>query len=148
MAAADPERVVAEALAWLGTPYLHQCSVRGAGADCLGLARGVWRGLHGREPEQPPPYTSDWGELGARELLRDAARRWMIPVTLAEAGIGSLLLFRMRGGAPAKHCGIVAGGDRMIHAREGTGVILEALTPSWRRRAAFAFLYPGEPWQP
>ena len=35
--------VVAAARRWLGTPYRHQASVRGEGADCLGLVRGVWR---------------------------------------------------------------------------------------------------------
>lgn len=33
--------IVAEARRWLGTPYRHQASVIGAGADCLGLVRGV-----------------------------------------------------------------------------------------------------------
>ncbi|MDG1118150.1 MAG: peptidase, partial [Flavimaricola sp.] len=29
--------VVATARGWIGTPYLHQASCRGAGCDCLGL---------------------------------------------------------------------------------------------------------------
>lgn len=45
------DRVVAEARGWVGTPYVHQASARGAGADCLGLVRGVWRGVFGDEPE-------------------------------------------------------------------------------------------------
>ena len=40
----DPRaRVVAEARMWIGTPYVHQASALGAGCDCLGLVRGVWR---------------------------------------------------------------------------------------------------------
>jgi NlpC/P60 family putative phage cell wall peptidase len=50
---------VAEARLWLGTPYMHQASARGAGADCLGLLRGIWRALYGDEPEVVPPYTED-----------------------------------------------------------------------------------------
>jgi len=42
---AAPDEVVAAARAWLGTPYRHRASVRGAGCDCLGLLRGVWRAL-------------------------------------------------------------------------------------------------------
>ena len=49
-----PACIVREARTWLGTPYLHQASVRGAGCDCLGLVRGVWRALYGREPEAVP----------------------------------------------------------------------------------------------
>jgi hypothetical protein len=33
---------------WIGTPYLHQASRRGAGADCLGLVRGRVAGTAGR----------------------------------------------------------------------------------------------------
>lgn len=48
--------VVAEAMDWIGTPYRHQASRKGVGCDCLGLVRGVWRALYGREPEAPGPY--------------------------------------------------------------------------------------------
>ncbi len=47
-------RVVAEARAWIGTPYLHRASLKGEGADCLGLVRGVWRSAVGAEPEALP----------------------------------------------------------------------------------------------
>ncbi len=39
------DRVVAIARDWIGTPYVHQASAQGAGCDCLGLLRGVWRAL-------------------------------------------------------------------------------------------------------
>ena len=37
------EQIVAAARGWVGTPYRHQASLKGIGADCLGLVRGVWR---------------------------------------------------------------------------------------------------------
>ena len=52
--------VIHAARGWIGTPYHHQASARGVGTDCLGLLRGVWRELHGHEPEPPPPYARDW----------------------------------------------------------------------------------------
>ncbi|MFL5163197.1 MAG: peptidase P60, partial [Microvirga sp.] len=45
--------ILAEARSWIGTPYRHQASLKGIGCDCLGLLRGVWRGVMGREPELP-----------------------------------------------------------------------------------------------
>jgi NlpC/P60 family putative phage cell wall peptidase len=92
---------VAEARGWIGTPYVHQASVRGAGADCLGLVRGVWRAVRGEEPETPPPYTPDWGESGGREVLMAAALRWLVPVDAPQPG--DVILFRMREGGIAKH---------------------------------------------
>ncbi|MCK4713545.1 MAG: peptidase, partial [Marinosulfonomonas sp.] len=56
------ERVAELARGWIGTPYRHQASVKGAGADCLGLLRGIWCEVYGAEPEAVPAYTPDWSE--------------------------------------------------------------------------------------
>ena len=47
------EAIVSEARRWIGTPYRHQASLIGVGADCLGLVRGVWRNLYGYDAEKP-----------------------------------------------------------------------------------------------
>ena len=72
-----------------------------------------------------------------------AARAVMLEVPQNEYVPGTLILFRLRTAAVAKHCGIVTAPDRFIHAYERTGVIEEALTAAWRRRLAFAFLFPN-----
>ena len=143
LASADPARVIAIARSWLGTPYHDQASLRGVGCDCLGLARGVWREVVGPEPFPIPPYSRDWGETGTREVLAEAARSAMLELSTAEIIAGALLLFRMRTGAVAKHCGIVTAPDRFIHAYERTGVVEVPLDAAWRRRVAFAFLFPN-----
>ena len=140
MKAADPDHVIAAARRWLGTPYHDQASVRGVGCDCLGLARGVWREVVGSEPFPIPPYSRDWGETGTREPLAEAARSVMREIRATEVVPGALLIFRMRTGAVAKHCGIVAAPDRFIHAYERSGVVEMPLDQAWRRRIAFAFL--------
>ena len=56
---------VALAERWLGTPFCHRASLCGAGADCLGLIRGIWRMRYGAEAELPPPYSPGWAEAGA-----------------------------------------------------------------------------------
>jgi NlpC/P60 family putative phage cell wall peptidase len=145
MREANTEAVIVAARGWIGTPYHDQASVKGAGCDCLGLVRGVWREVVGPEPEVPPPYSRDWGETGPREVLADAAYRWLKPVALQEARAGHVLLFRMRRHAIAKHAAILVAADRMVHAREGLGVIEEALSDYWRRRVAFAFAFPAPP---
>ena len=141
MTGAPPNLVIAAARLWLGTPYVHQASLLGAGCDCLGLARGIWRDLRGPEPVTPPPYTRDWGEAGGEEVLAQAARRFLLEIPVTAAGPGALILFRMARNAPAKHCGIRTA-TSLIHAYEGAGVIEEPWSPQWARRAAFVFLYP------
>ena len=140
--AADPDRVIAAARSWLGTPYHDQASLNGVGCDCLGLARGVWREVVGDEPFPIPPYSRDWGETGCREVLANGARRMMIELSVADAGPGALVLFRMAPRAIAKHVGILTAPDRFIHAYERLGVVEEVLTPAWTRKVAFAFLFP------
>jgi cell wall-associated NlpC family hydrolase len=67
----------------------------------------------------------------------------MMPeIAASDAGPGALVLFRMTPRAIAKHVGILTGPDSFIHAYERLGVIEEPLTLSWRRRIAFAFLFP------
>jgi len=66
----------------------------------------------------------------------------MIKVPPAEASPDALVLFRMKPRAIAKHVGVLTGPDTFLHAYERLGVIEEPLTASWRRRIAFAFLFP------
>jgi NlpC/P60 family putative phage cell wall peptidase len=136
------DAILAEARLWIGTPYVHGASLRGAGADCLGLVRGVWRAVLGPEPEMPPAYLPAWAERGGAELLRDAARRHLREIDPAEAAPGDVLLFRFKPHLPAKHAAILSAPDRMIHACEGRTVMDTALVPWWLRRLAFAFSFP------
>lgn len=139
-------RVVEIARGWIGTPYLHQASRRGAGTDCLGLVRGVWRELCGAEPVAVPPYTSDWSEARREEALWNAARRHLVSRPVAEAEPGDVLLFRMRDGSVAKHLGILTQGGlwpRFVHAYSGHGVVENSLSAPWRRRIVAAFAFPG-----
>jgi len=136
------EAIVAVARGWLGTPYVHQASCKGAGCDCLGLIRGVYRDLCGAEPEVPPAYTADWAEATSRETLRDAARRHLREVPLAAAAAGDVVLFRMIATGPAKHAAILTGADTMIHAYSGRAVCETHLGRWWQARLAHAFSFP------
>ncbi|MDQ8027217.1 MAG: NlpC/P60 family protein [Brevundimonas sp.] len=130
---------------WLGTPYRHQASVVGQGADCLGLVRGIWREIVGAEPEAIPAYQADWAEVGGEETLWAAARRWLVEIPVARAQPGDVLLFRMQPHAPAKHCAILsddAGEGRMIHAYWGRAVVESWMGRWWRSRLVAAFTWP------
>lgn len=135
--------IVAAARGWLGTPYLHQASLRGVGTDCLGLVRGVWREVIGPEPEAPPGYAPGWAEMGAGEAMAEAARRHLVEIPCTDYQAGDVLLFRWRPHLPAKHAGIASGRDAMVHAQEQATVAEIALSGWWRRHLAFAFRFPG-----
>ncbi len=135
-------QIVAAARSWIGTPYLHQASLKGVGCDCLGLLRGVYRETLGFEPEAPPPYSADWAEASRREAMAEAALRHLTPVALEAYGAGDVLLFRWRPDLPAKHCGIATSRDAMVHAHDGA-MVAEAPIGVWRRKLAYAFRFPA-----
>ena len=141
------EDVVGAARAWIGTPYVHQQSVRGAGCDCLGLLRGVWRELLGREPEPVPAYSRDWSEPQGEERLWRAAERHLIAKDREDAAPGDVILFRMRDGSVAKHLGIQAeidAGASFVHAYSLRGVVESSFSRPWRRRVVARFVFPKE----
>jgi NlpC/P60 family putative phage cell wall peptidase len=144
---AHPDLIVLEARAWIGTPYVHQASAKGAGADCLGLLRGVWRQVKGPEPEQVPAYSRDWSEPQGEERLWEAALRHLRPKAIGYEAPGDVLLFRMRNGAVAKHLGIagrVGDAPSFIHAYSNHGVVESPLSMPWRRRVVARFEFPEE----
>jgi NlpC/P60 family putative phage cell wall peptidase len=130
-------RIVVIARGWLGTPYLHQASAKGQGADCLGLVRGVWRELYGEEPERPPAY----GRTEASEAMIAAARRNLAPTRRPRAG--AVLFFRIERAGPVRHCGVMTEGERFLHAYAGRGVIESPLSRFWIERLVAAFDFPG-----
>lgn len=125
--------VVTAARGWLGTPYRHLAATRGAGCDCLGLIRGVWAELYGAAPDVPA-YRADARD--ARDLLVAADAR----LAVAPLGAGAIVLFRL--GSVPRHCAIMTGPDRFIHAQERIGVVEANLTEGWRKRVVGCFAFP------
>ena len=136
------DEIVAAAREWLGTPYRHQAATLGAGCDCLGLLRGVWRSLYGEEPMVLPAYRADWRDRRHADELRAAAER-LLGGARAELQAGQVVLFRLGRAPLPKHCGILVAADRFIHAQEGLGVVEASLGDGWQRRIAARYEFPG-----
>lgn len=140
-------RILSLARSWIGTPYHHQASTIGAGVDCVGLVRGVYRALYGREAEALPGYSRDWAEATGNETLIDAARRHLAEIAPSNAQPGDVLVFRYRPHLVAKHTGILAATPAaeptLVHALEGAAVAEVPFNDWWRRRVAAAFAFPG-----
>ncbi|MEP2470236.1 MAG: peptidase, partial [Paracoccaceae bacterium] len=130
-------QIISEARSWIGTPYVHQSAIKGAGTDCLGLIRGVWLALYGAEPEAVPAYSMDWSEPQGEERLWEAALRHLAEKPVQEEARADVVLFRMRSNGVAKHLGVIGEvGDRpsFIHAYSQYGVVESPLSFPWRRR--------------
>ena len=135
--------IVEAAKEWAGTPYHDQASVKGAGCDCIGLIRGVWREIVGPEPEAMPPYTPDWAEATGKETMHEFARRYLIEIDPSQFTRGDVLMFRMKKTGPAKHASIATADDMMMHAYQGANVCETHIGKYWRNRLAYVFQFPG-----
>ena len=141
MIAADPARWSSPPPRWLGTPYHDQASVRGVGCDCLGLV-GASGGLYGpgadADPALQPRLGRDWGARAAGRggAVGDArvAHGGQVPgaVALPDAGRRGRQALRHRHRARPLH-------PRLRAQRRRRG----PLDAAWRRRVAFAFLFPN-----
>ena len=139
------ELILLRAREWIGTPYVHQAAVKGAGCDCLGLLRGVWREVYGQEPEAAPAYTADWSEASRQERLWEAASRHLKSKSLSDEAQGDVILFRMRDAGVAKHLGIaskIGPSASFIHAYSEHGVVENPLSAPWWRRVVARFEFP------
>lgn len=121
---ATREEVVASALTWLNTPYLHQGFVRGAegGVDCCMILIGVYRPL-GLLPADldPRPYPMQW------HLHRDTERYldWFYAhaTQVERPQPGDVALYKF--GRTVSHSGIVVDDTNIVHAYREAGAVIK-----------------------
>lgn len=139
------QHVVTAARQWVGTPWHHRASCLGAGADCLGLIRGVWRQVVGPEPVPIPAYSDDCSRLRDRWDIKDRMAAHFTPCAAELAQPGDVLLLCMSQRSAAKHLAILADKKEnltLIHSYEKHGVVEQHFSKSWRRRAVEGFRFP------
>lgn len=139
---ARTEEVIELARTWLGTPYHHQASLKGVGADCVGLVRGVYRELYGVEPNVPLNYSHDWGDANGNEDLVKAGFSYLTPVETRKPG--DVVLIRWKSYSVAKHCMILTEPGRAIHAYNRAPVMEIRLSQWWLDKIVYSFEFPEE----
>ncbi|MFZ0953106.1 MAG: NlpC/P60 family protein [Candidatus Sulfotelmatobacter sp.] len=55
-----PQQVVAEARSWIGTPFVHDAEVKGAGVDCAHIVNAVFSTAGKIQSVKFPHYKQDW----------------------------------------------------------------------------------------
>lgn len=138
---AHADAVAGLARGWIGTPYRHRASVAGAGCDCLGLVRGIWRELHGDEPQTVPPYSVNGRDRAGADALLRAAETYLT-VRSGAPCVGDVVLFRLSRNRPPRHCGIMLDDETFVHAQEHIGVVAAPLSAAWRRRISGVYQFP------
>lgn len=106
------EKIVEEALTWVGTPYRHHQRVKGAGVDCGQILIAIYSSL-GFIPEfDPGYYPADWMNHRDEErylgFVEQYAKEVKIPLP------GDLAVWRF--GRLFSHGAIVIDWPNIIHA--------------------------------
>jgi cell wall-associated NlpC family hydrolase len=121
---------------YLGIPYREHGRDRD-GIDCWGLFMLVHSEIFGRRlPDFADRYDDD---LVSKAGAIDAEARWL-SIAITVPTLGDAVFLRL--GAVVAHIGLVIGGGRMLHARDGALSCVESYTSGpWSRRIA-AFRRP------
>lgn len=139
--------VVAEARAWLGTPWQHQARARGVGVDCAGLVIGVARALGLVAADMD---VSHYARMPDGRSLLYHCDEWMRRVARTLAQPGDVLV--MRFDEHPQHLAIAAdyahGGLAIVHAldsrdRKRARVVEHRLSPALRAKVVAAYVLPG-----
>lgn len=118
--------IVAEANAWLGTPYHHHGRIKGVGVDCAQILLAVYVDALALAPAlDVGQYSTQWHLHRGEEVYLD----W-----LAQAGArqveqpqpGDIAMFRF--GRTFSHSAICVGEGLWLHAYSEAGVIASRLT--------------------
>ena len=136
------EQVVAEALTWVDTPYLHQAMVKGerGGTDCAMINVAIFRDFAKLAPPDadPRPYPMQWHLHRGEERYLNWFKKYAREVTSPE--LADIALFRF--GRTVSHSGIVVADDVMVHAfRDANKVIRENISAHSERLHSFWSLF-------
>lgn len=115
-----PSLVLAHAEAWIGTPYVPRGAIRAAGADCVGLLRGLHAELCG-SAVPAPPWSAGAAVAEDQPIARELAAR-MVPMGPDYWHRGDVVVLRV-GRARAAHAAVYVGGGHFIHSAEAGGVM-------------------------
>jgi len=136
------EAIVAESREWIGTPWKHQASLKGVGADCIGFVAGVARGVGIQEAEA---FRRDlrfrgYGRTPDPALLRMAVAAYLNPTDTPLPGDVLLMRFEQ----DPQHFGLLTAADYMIHAYAQARKVAEhRIDDKWRARIVAYFSFRG-----
>lgn len=142
------DKIVEQALTWVGTPYIHKARVKQVGVDCAQLVAGIAIDLGLVTPEEIekiPPYEVEFHLHNREERLLDTLKAFgCVEIPIEQIQPGDILAFKY--GRSCSHLGISIGQCQFIHAKYDCGnkrVVVNTLGGEYLPRLAAAFKFPG-----
>ena len=116
------DKVVQEALTWLGTPYHSHARIKGVGVDCAQLPVAVYVAC-GLIDTFNPNYDAQWHMHRDEELYLDFVKPHAKEIDPKDVQAGDFLIWRF--GRTYSHGAIVINPPRIIHAYIDVGVTID-----------------------
>lgn len=119
--------IVAEARAWVGTPFVWGQSVKQRGCDCKGLVAGVARELGRREAASVQALASDYRQVDPRRLKAGLAALFFVRLSNDPAAIEASDVLLLTVAGKAQHLAIATGEGTLVHCyAKGPRRVIEA----------------------
>lgn len=119
----DPQKVIAEAASWLGTPWHHEGAVKGAGVDCAMLLVSVFATVGLIPHIDPRPYPIDHMLHKEQELFLGWLNKYAYEVSGEEPQPADVIVYRV--GRCYSHGALVTEWPYIIHAfRDERSVVI------------------------
>lgn len=140
------QRIVAETLTWVDTPYHHHAALKGVGCDCIGLIRGVAMAVGLLSTAYEPEYYSpQWHLHQHQELLLERMAALGCVLRRPEVCLpGDVVLFEYA--HVCSHAGILVSTAplRLVHSSmTEKRIVYQSLTRDMQQRWRHAYVLPG-----
>jgi cell wall-associated NlpC family hydrolase len=114
------ELIIAEAMSWLRTPYIHLGNIKGVGVDCAMILIEIYKKF-GFVPEEfePRPYEPQWYLHRDEALYMAGMEKYSKRIEAHEVKPGDIAMFNF--GRHAAHGAIVINEDLLLHANRVHG---------------------------
>lgn len=122
----ERQKVVNEALSWLGTPYHHAGRVKGSGVDCFTLVVAAYQDSGMIEKRPTPKYAQTWHVHRNEELYLKGVLEYCDEITDRAPLPGDLVLWKF--GRCFAHGTVVIEWPLIIHAWLDLKVLRENIT--------------------
>lgn len=118
-------RVVKEAIEWIGTPFHHEARVKGAGVDCLQILAAVYHAAGIVSHIDVPHYPMDWMIHRDEERYLNGVKLYADEVPGPPERMplpGDIVIMKL--GRTFSHGAIVIEWPRLIHAYYSAGQVI------------------------
>lgn len=135
------EMLQKELLAWVGTPYRHQCRIKQVGADCIGLVAGVFSEIGvPYNAKDFPKYPKDYHFHNSKEVLSVEIPKRVNVEQITERTTfmdGDILLYKF--GKISSHAGVYCNGYVFQSVSRHSVAKIRVQDRLWYPRLTFVF---------